>query len=181
MEIVRRRSDRARLVGAFIGGVILCGACGGASPTATPEPTSLPTATTTPTAAPTSAPTPTAPLPTFASTWELAAAAPPGAVALDLTFVHGQPRFQPSSIQASAGTVTFFLRNVRFLTVPHDFRLGPALLQRQAGSPLIQAGQSGTFTVENLPPGTYTFWCDVSGGGTAHYAQGMVGTLTVVP
>lgn len=182
MEIVRRRWDRARLVGAFIAGVILCSGCGGAPPTAaTPEPTSMPTATTTPTAAPTSAPTTTAPLATFASSSELAASPPPGAVALDLTFVHDQPRFQPSSTQASAGTITFFLRNVRYLTVPHDFRFGPALLQRQAGSPLIQAGQSITFTVENVPPGTYTFWCDVSGGGTAHYAQGMVGTLTVVP
>ena len=141
----------------------------------------MPTATTTPTAAPTSAPTTTAPLATFATTSELAASPPPGAVALDLTFVHDQPRFQPNAIQASAGTVTFFLRNVRYLNVPHDFRLGPAVQQRQAASPLIQAGQSITFTVENLPPGTYTFWCDVSGGGTPHYAQGMVGTLTVVP
>ena len=59
-----------------------------------------PTATTTPTAAPTSAPTTTAPLATFATTSELAASPPPGAVALDLTFVHDQPRFQPNAIQA---------------------------------------------------------------------------------
>ena len=181
MEIGRRRSVPGRLAGAFIGGVILCGGCGGASPSATPEPTSMPTATAAPTAAPTSAPTTTAPLATFATSSELAASPPPGAVALDLTFVHDQPRFQPNAVQASAGTVTFFLRNVRYLNVPHDFRLGPAVQQRQAASPLIQAGQSITFTVENLPPGTYTFWCDVSGGGTPHYAQGMLGTLTVVP
>jgi plastocyanin len=181
MEIDRRRSVPCRLAGAFIGGVILCGGCGGGSPSATPEQASTPAATTASTSAPTSAPTTTAPLATFATTSERAASPPPGAVVLDLTFVHDQPRFQPNAVQASAGTVTFFLRNVPYLTVPHDFRLGPAVGQRQAGSPLIQAGQSITFTVENLPPGRYTFWCDVSGGGTAHYAEGMVGTLTVVP
>lgn len=55
--------------------------------------------------------------------------------------------------------------------------MGPALYQVLARSSAIDRGDSAIFTVEDLPPGTYTFWCEVG----RHVSLGMVGTLTVTP
>lgn len=160
-------------------------ACGGTTPPTAGGGASTPlgTATGTPVVTPPDAgATPTAvPIATFATTWERALEAPTGAVAIDMTFVTDKPRFQPNAVTATAGTLTFFLRNVRYLTAVHDFRLGPELLQAQAASPKLQASQSIAFTVGDVPPGTYTFWCDITLGGVSHYQEGMVGTLTVTP
>jgi plastocyanin len=42
-------------------------------------------------------------------------------------------------------------------------------------SDLISAGDTFVFTVNSIPPGTYTIFCDQAG----HEASGMHGTLTV--
>jgi len=46
---------------------------------------------------------------------------------------------------------------------------------RMGASELISAGDSAVLTIDNLPAGTYTFFCDQAG----HEQQGMKGTLTV--
>ncbi len=46
---------------------------------------------------------------------------------------------------------------------------------RIAGSELISAAVTLVFTVDNLPAGNYTFFCDQPG----HEASGMTGTLNV--
>ena len=48
-------------------------------------------------------------------------------------------------------------------------------LSQAAGFGLV--GDSVLFTVKDMPPGTYTFWCEVE----RHASLGMVGTLTVTP
>jgi uncharacterized cupredoxin-like copper-binding protein len=60
---------------------------------------------------------------------------------------------------------------------------GTVIGQVLATTPRIQANEAASFTVNNLAPGTYAFWCSVAlddGIGT-HATVGMVGTLTVTP
>ena len=77
--------------------------------------------------------------------------------------------FKLSKTRVPWGTVVFNVKNDGKL--PHDFSFG----SRGGGSPLLQAGQSATFTVKFATPGKYTFICTVEG----HYAAGMYGVLTV--
>jgi plastocyanin len=108
--------------------------------------------------------------------------APAGAIEVLLTF---GPTFEPEEATARPGTVVFFLKNDKGDGPPalHNFLLGtsvdaPAL----ATSPTLASGFAGTFTVEGLEPGTYTYWCTVLGpDGRTHSQMGMTGTLTVTP
>lgn len=156
------------------------------TPTPSPAPTTSPTTVAgTPTTAPTDAePTPSpVPIATFPSTSELAAEPPPGSIVIEMTSVNDKPRFVPGEVQASAGTITFFLDNPRHVPPPpHNFKFGPELGVVQAASPNLQSGQSVAFTVEDVPAGTYVFWCDIRyGDDQPMYQLGMVGTLTVTP
>ena len=51
-----------------------------------------------------------------------------------------------------------------------------------AGSTDVNRNENVIFTVNDLMPGTYTFWCSiVAPGGTTHASFGMVGELTITP
>jgi uncharacterized cupredoxin-like copper-binding protein len=104
-------------------------------------------------------------------------------------------RFEPNQITTKAGNVVFFLQNVAapVFRPDHEMNIGPACVQfEQDGTVIgqvlakttrIQADEAASFTVNNLAPGTYAFWCSVpfdDGIGT-HATIGMVGTLTVTP
>jgi plastocyanin len=140
---------------------------------------------------PTSAPTP---MPTLASSTEKMGDAPAGAIPIIMTAVDAGPRFQPDNVTAKAGTVVFFLKNLpgKFFSPDHNLQIGPASTQFYAdgsirsgqvlaGTPHIAANESAIFTVNNLAPGTYLFWCSVEAANANHEANGMVGTLTITP
>ena len=94
---------------------------------------------------------------------------PAGSIKVNMT----EFKFDPSTINAPAGKVTFFLVNSG--TVAHDMVvMGPGG-DRIAASELVQPGNSSVFTVNNLTSGTYPFICDQPG----HEAAGMKGALTV--
>jgi uncharacterized cupredoxin-like copper-binding protein len=78
-------------------------------------------------------------------------------------------QFQPSELSIPSNTdVTVTLNNVGVLE--HSF----VVEGTEIDSGHIPGGQTGTVTI-NLPPGTYTFFCDVPG----HKEAGMTGTLVV--
>lgn len=89
---------------------------------------------------------------------------------LALSAVKGQLRYDKSTLTAPAGKVTIVMTNPS--PVPHDVDLqGDGVT---ADGKVV--GQGGTSTVSaDLKPGTYTFFCSVSG----HRQAGMEGTLTV--
>jgi uncharacterized cupredoxin-like copper-binding protein len=110
-----------------------------------------------------------------------------------MTAVDAGPRFQPDNLTAKAGTVVFFLQNIPTLFSPdHNMQIGPASVQFYgdgsiragqvlAGTPNIRTKEMATFTVNDLTPGTYLFWCSVEGANGNHASFGMVGTLTITP
>jgi len=108
--------------------------------------------------------------------------APEGSIEILLTF---GPKFEPEEASAKAGTVTIFLRNDKGDGPPaaHNFLLGNAVdAPPLATSPLMGSGEAGILTIEDLPPGTYAYWCTIpSPDGAPHSQDGMVGTLTVTP
>lgn len=78
-------------------------------------------------------------------------------------------QFQPAEISIPANTdVTITLRNVGMLE--HNF----AVEGTDISSPIFSGGEEGEIVI-NLPPGTYTFICELPG----HKEAGMVGTLIV--
>lgn len=94
---------------------------------------------------------------------------PAGSIKVTMT----EFKFDPSSITVPSGKVVFFLVNAG--TVSHDMIIQDSGNNHVASSELISAGDSFTFTVDNIAAGTYTFYCDQPG----HEASGMKGTLTV--
>jgi len=82
-------------------------------------------------------------------------------------------KFDPSTISVTHGKVVFFLVNGG--TISHDLVVTDSSGNRMGASELISAGDSAVLTIDNLPAGTYTFFCDQPG----HEQQGMKGTLTV--
>jgi plastocyanin len=81
-------------------------------------------------------------------------------------------KFDPGTVSVPHGKVVLYLVNAG--TTSHDLIIRDSSSSRVAGSDLISAGDSVVFTVDNLPAGTYTFFCDQPG----HEAAGMKGTLT---
>ncbi len=77
--------------------------------------------------------------------------------------------FKLSRTTVPHGKVTFTVRNDG--KIPHDFSFGAAL----GKTPLLDAGQTATLTVNFAKPGKYTFICTVEG----HQEAGMIGVLTV--
>ena len=94
---------------------------------------------------------------------------PSGSIKVTMT----EFKFDPGSIDAKAGTLTFFLVNGG--TISHDMIIRDSSGNRVAGSELISAGDSSVFTASNVAAGTYTYFCDQPG----HEQSGMHGTLTV--
>ena len=81
--------------------------------------------------------------------------------------------FDPSSISAPAGKVVFWLVNSG--NIAHDMVISNTSGNRVAASELVSAGDTFTFTVDNLQAGSYKIFCNQPG----HEASGMKGTLTV--
>lgn len=156
------------------------GGCGAAGTTTSPTPPSPSAVPVSPLAA-TPAPTP---IPTLVSTTVNASEAPAGAIPIRMTVTNAEPRFEPAAVTAKAGTVVFFLEGIPGVLVSpdHNMRIGPAIGQVLAGTPSIRPKETVTFTVKDLTPGTYVFWCSVIGlDGMSHASNGMVGRLTITP
>jgi plastocyanin len=105
------------------------------------------------------------------------------------------PRFEPNTLTATSGTVTFYLQNVPgggFLP-DHTMVIGATDVvfyhdgsvksgQILAESRHVLPKEKAAFTVSGLAAGTYIFWCNVQAGDVGtHAALGMVGTLTITP
>jgi uncharacterized cupredoxin-like copper-binding protein len=82
-------------------------------------------------------------------------------------------RFSPSTLQAKAGTVTFFLINTG--TQSHDMVVTDGQGKVVGRSEIVQRGNSGTLTLGNLTAGDYDVSCSIPG----HSANGMVSKLKV--
>jgi uncharacterized cupredoxin-like copper-binding protein len=93
---------------------------------------------------------------------------PAGSTKVTLT----EYRFDPSTISVAHGKVVLFVVNGG--TISHDLIVRDGSGNRVAGSELLSAGDSAVLTIDNLPAGTYTFFCDQPG----HEQAGMKGTLT---
>jgi uncharacterized cupredoxin-like copper-binding protein len=82
-------------------------------------------------------------------------------------------KFAPADLTVKSGKVTFLLVNTG--SVSHDMVVMSADGSKSIGrSELIQPGDSGVLTVDNLPAGSYKIICDQPG----HESLGMKGTLT---
>jgi plastocyanin len=123
--------------------------------------------------------------PSVTGTTETVDQAPAGALEVQVSAV--TVKFHPDELTAPAGTIVIFIHNETTNTVgesPHNMMIGVDLPPTPAlvGSSLVQPGESATFTVVGLEPGTYRFWCSyASQDYGSHHAAGMVGTLTVTP
>jgi len=94
---------------------------------------------------------------------------PAGSIKVNMT----EFKFDPSSISAPAGKVTFYLVNSG--SVAHDLVVIGPDGKKVAGSELVQAGNTSVLTVDNLTAGSYRIICDQPG----HEDSGMKGTLTI--
>lgn len=84
----------------------------------------------------------------------------------------GQLAYTTDTLSAKAGNVTIAFDNPASIT--HDVAVRDSGGDEIGKSDLI-AQDSTTLVLENLRPGSYTFYCTVPG----HEAAGMKGTLTV--
>jgi uncharacterized cupredoxin-like copper-binding protein len=98
-----------------------------------------------------------------------AAGPPSGATQVTLS----EYAFKPSNLEVKTGPADFYLVNSG--GQPHDMVIANAGGKIVARSELVQPGNTQTFAVSNLAPGTYSIYCDVPG----HKESGMVGKLTV--
>ena len=94
---------------------------------------------------------------------------PSGSIKVTLT----EFKFDPSTLSAPSGKVVFYLVNAG--TTSHDLIIRDSSNNRVDGSELISAGDTFVFTVNSIPAGTYTIFCDQPG----HEASGMKATLTI--
>jgi uncharacterized cupredoxin-like copper-binding protein len=77
--------------------------------------------------------------------------------------------FRPSQLEASAGQpVTLAIHNLG--RIVHNLTIDELQVQL-----IASPGETKSVDLAALPPGTYTFYCSVSG----HRQAGMQGTLTV--
>jgi plastocyanin len=84
----------------------------------------------------------------------------------------GQLAYTTKSLSAKAGNVTIDFKNPQALT--HDVAIEDSSGKEVGKTELIAEGET-TASIENLKPGTYTFFCTVPG----HREAGMEGTMTV--
>lgn len=114
--------------------------------------------------------------PAVTATTEPATEAPDDAVVVE---VGPGPNFIPEELSVPPGTVTFFLDGSAIEEgITHNMNIGLELPPEAplVASDFLTAGESATFTVSGLEPGSYVFWCSVD----EHHAIGMVGTLEVI-
>jgi plastocyanin len=97
------------------------------------------------------------------------ASQPAGSIKVTMT----EFKFDPPTVSAPNGKVVFYLVNAG--ATSHDLIIRDSSNNRISGSELISAGDTVVFTVDSIPAGTYTYFCDQSG----HEASGMKGTLTI--
>jgi plastocyanin len=97
------------------------------------------------------------------------ASRPAGSIKVTMT----EFKFDPPTVSAPNGKVVFYLVNAG--ATSHDLIIRDSSNNRISGSELISAGDTVVFTVDSIPAGTYTYFCDQSG----HEASGMKGTLTI--
>ena len=83
--------------------------------------------------------------------------------------------YSVTAITAKAGRFVVHLVNQDGPPVRHDMVVGDALGRRFASSETVEPGQDLVFTIDDLPPGTYKFFCGLSD----HARAGMKGTITV--
>jgi plastocyanin len=93
-----------------------------------------------------------------------------GGETLTLSADPSQLKFDKSSLNAKAGSVTITMDNPSSL--PHAVAVEGNGVDKDGET--VQKGGKSTITVD-LKPGKYTFYCPVDG----HRAAGMEGTLTV--
>jgi plastocyanin len=84
----------------------------------------------------------------------------------------GELAYTTKSLTAKAGNVTIDFKNPQALM--HDVAVEDSS-GKVIGKTELVAESSSTASLENLKPGTYTFFCTVPG----HREAGMEGTLTV--
>lgn len=84
----------------------------------------------------------------------------------------GELKFDKSTLQAKAGTVTIDLDNPSSATAPHAVEIEGNGVEEESDT--IEPGNKTSVTAD-LKPGKYTFYCPVPG----HEQAGMKGTLTV--
>ena len=101
-----------------------------------------------------------------------AAAATSSATVTLMADPNGSLMFDTSTLTAKAGTVTISMKNPSSTGMPHGIAVQGNGVDKDG--PTVQPGGTSTVTVA-LKPGTYTYYCPVSG----HEAGGMKGTLTV--
>ena len=141
-----------------------------ATPTPTAAATVAPTTTTTLTATVEGSAT-TAGAPTTLAHSSDTGPPPAGAIEEDMK----NSRYSVTAINAKAGQLVVHLVNQEELSVRHDMIVGDALGHRFASSDRVTPGHDLVFTVDDLPAGTYNFWCSID----KHAALGMKGTITV--
>lgn len=96
-----------------------------------------------------------------------AASAPPSPMALSVEA--RDLSFTPKQLEAPAGAeIPIGLHNAG--RIVHNLTIDELHVQL-----VVSPGQTGTADLVDVPPGTYTFYCSVSG----HRQAGMEGTLTV--
>jgi plastocyanin len=81
--------------------------------------------------------------------------------------------YAPADFTAPSGKVVFFLVNSG--TTSHNLIIRDSSNRRISSSSLVSAGDSTVFTVDSIPAGSYTIFCDQQG----HEASGMKGKLTI--
>jgi plastocyanin len=83
----------------------------------------------------------------------------------------GALKFDKTSLEAPAGTVTIDFTNDA--SIPHNVTVEGNGVEDEATETITQS--TATLTLDDLQPGTYTYYCSVAG----HRAAGMEGTLTI--
>jgi cytochrome c oxidase subunit 2 len=99
------------------------------------------------------------------------APAPTGAPSVELTAVGVVDGFDPKTLAWPAGEPVVVVLHNADTTAPHDFGIKDGFDFN--GEPNADPGQTATYTVPPMEPGTYTFFC------TIH--PNMTGTLNVGP
>lgn len=99
--------------------------------------------------------------------------ASPPAGSISVVFAGPPPHFEPKTLSATAGDLSFVLQNDSHAT--HNLAIGPTLHRSLATSHAVGIGGNVVFSVRGLPAGSYVIWCTIDN----HAAEGMVGTLTV--
>lgn len=109
----------------------------------------------------------------YDTTTAAAAAATTSGVTVNLVAdPSGALAFDTTTLTAKAGDVTISMKNPSSSGMPHGIAVQGNGVDKDG--PTVQPGGTSTVTV-TLKPGTYTYYCPVSG----HEAGGMKGTLTV--